>query len=188
MKYKLVALLCCLAFILGACGNSDTKKAAELNEQAKIHYTNGDLESSITVYEKSLELKEDAEIRQMLTDITEEADAVKEVKEYIEKLNDAKMSLYQASSYDDFIETAEEIDSITEKMVRISSPSGTEINKYIGSLEGDFDFFNIKAKTGLFLVETKFALPNDNETPRITELLDALDTFFEKKPLPDFYN
>lgn len=183
----LIIVVCMILMLLSACGKSVEKEAEELNQQARTHYDNGDLESAIVVFEKSLELKEDPKVRQYLSGTKEENEAVEKVKELLEALKEDQLSLYQSSSISDFVIAGEDIEKIVDKFSRVPAPTGTHISDYLDEVKNSSDFFLIRTNVGLFLIETKLSLQNDKDNSKVTDLISSLNKFLENHPLPSFY-
>lgn len=163
-----------ILLVLAGCGPSKADQAAELSTQAEQHYNDGDLQSAKTVYEKSLEIKEDPEVRQKLTLTESEISALATVRQHFDDLRTANVKLLQSIDSKAQYNTAVEIENIINDLVNVQAPDSSSLSYYLNKLKDDTDYFLLKTDVGLFIVSTQAGLETD-----FTKLNQSIETFLE---------
>ncbi|WP_379131630.1 hypothetical protein [Paenibacillus sp. sgz500958] len=136
--------------LLSACSPSKETQASELKIQADQHYNNGDLKSAEAVYEKSLQLVEDPQVRQKLTTTKSEITALAAVRSSIDELRTAMLEMERSADLNEGLATAKKIEKIATDLPYISAPKDTKLEKYLKELKRDKYLFLVKANAGMF--------------------------------------
>ncbi|QSF42710.1 outer membrane protein assembly factor BamD [Paenibacillus tianjinensis] len=150
-----------IMLLLAGCGPSKADQAAELSTQAEQHYKDGDLQSAKAVYEKSLEIKEDAEIRQKLTLTESEITALATVRQYLSDLSAANQELKQNIDPTALYETSVKIDSILNELTEVPVPDYSSITVYLDRIKEDNNFFLLKSDVELFTLSAQSGIEVD---------------------------
>lgn len=161
--------------VLAGCGPSNADQAAELSKQAEQHYNDGDLQSAKTVYGKSLEIKEDSEVRQKLTLTESEITALATVRQYLADLSAANQELMQSIDPNDIYQSAVKIDTILNELTEVPVPDYSGITVYVERLKEDTDYFILKQEVELFVISAQAGLETD-----AVKLNKSIETFLDE--------
>jgi tetratricopeptide (TPR) repeat protein len=180
---RLLVPILALMLILVGCGESKEEQAEKLNKQASTHYKNGEFESAIEVYKKSLETFEDATIRKKLTNIQKEVSIAKDVIEKLENLRKENENLFNALTSQEVANATEGIDSIINDLKGMEGPTDTEIKTYIINVNSKL--FLIQGEN--MIVDTAARLGNDDYADKKMELYEKIKQFLSEMSIPPFY-
>ncbi|OKP91900.1 hypothetical protein A3844_01945 [Paenibacillus helianthi] len=172
---KKLILAMSLAMMLAGCSPSKTDQAAELSSQAEQHYKDGDLQSAKAVYEKSLEIKEDPEVRQKLTLTESEITALATVRQYLSDLYAANQELKQNIDPSALYQSGLKIDTILNELTKVPVPDYSGITMYLEELAKDNDYFLLKSDVGLFTLSAQSGLQVD-----AVKLNKSIQAFLDK--------
>ncbi|HEY9746129.1 MAG TPA: hypothetical protein V6C99_07930 [Oculatellaceae cyanobacterium] len=182
MLRKILVVLSVLLLCIG-CGNSKEKQARELASQADKYHQDNDLTSAIDVYEKSLELHEDAAVREKMRLVKQEQEAVAEAKRLLETIKNAKTSLYMPENDEQILDALKEIQKSLINLGDIEAPKGTEIYNFISTLDDKNEYYRLKMRTDLIVVNFQF-LDGDAD---IKEYETIVDDFLKMASFIDVY-
>ncbi|KUP22361.1 hypothetical protein [Paenibacillus sp. DMB5] len=164
-----------IALLLAGCGTSAADQAAELSTQAEQHYKDGDLQSAKAVYEKSLEIKEDPDVRQKLTLTESEIIALATIRQHLSDLSAANQELKQNVDSTALNETAIKIDTILNELTEVPVPEYSGVTVYLNRLKEDNDLFLLKSDVELFMLSAQTGLEVD-----AVKLNKSIQTFLDE--------
>ncbi|MGI2294125.1 hypothetical protein [Paenibacillus sp. GXUN7292] len=182
MKYRIFAVFA-IMLLLSACVSSNDKEAAKLKEQGDEHYKNHQLDSAIVVYEKSLALKEDIDVRNSLQVATNELAAVKNARSIINELDSLKTKLKQAGNDSEILEMIKKVESSFNEFKKIKSPSKTTISNFITTLNQNDTYKSFETRTSLAIISLQLG----NGDADIFEYIKLLEDIIEKTSFLDIY-
>jgi len=180
---RLLVAILTLMLILVGCGESKEEQAEKLNKQASNHYKNGEFESAVEVYKKSLDLYEDSVIRKRLSDIQKEVSVAKDVLIKLDDLREANENLFNALTFQEIARATGEIDRIINDLKALEGPSDTEIKTYLLNINSELFFIQSQN----LLVDTAARLGSSDDPDKKIELYKKIKQFLTEMPIPKFY-
>jgi len=131
---KKLLLIVFLLTLLTACTST---KFDSLTEQARNHYYSGEYEDAAAVYEKALNIREDAEIRKLLSNSKKESELLNYHEEFKRKLRGHSKSLQNISVYSELEKVCSEIVEDVTFYSSIEANNDLREAKKINAVQGE---------------------------------------------------
>lgn len=144
---RLTFLFLALLVLLVGCGvNKEAKlqeEVSQLNEQANDYYAQGKINDALEVYNKSLVLKEDPNIRETVWNINDELKSAQIAREFYEGIytirKERLVSGIEVTGSDmKFI--IEDLRKLTKELESIDTNNVSEITEYVSKVKEDFSY------------------------------------------------
>ncbi len=140
-KILLFILTVIMIFSITGCKDQEIKS---LREQADKYYSSGDLDNSIKMYTKILELRESLEDRKVLDDLIIEQKSVEVTKKFLKVMDEFR---YKIDAIHNMVELSEYMMSIKtnfDELEKCDTTKDTEISKFIKNLIGRKSYIRLK--------------------------------------------
>lgn len=144
---RLTFLFLALLVLLVGCGVNKEEKLQEevsqLNDQANDYYAQGKINDALEVYNKSLVLKEDPNIRETVGNINDELKSAQIAREFYEGIytirKERLVSGIEVTGSDmKFI--IEDLRKLTKELESIDTNNASEITEYVSKIKEDFSY------------------------------------------------
>jgi len=142
-KILLFILTVIMIFSITGCKDQEIKS---LREQADKYYSDGDLNNSIKMYTKILELRESFEDRKVLDDLITEQETVEITKKFLQAIDEFG---YKIDSMHNMVELSEYMMSIKtnfDELEKCDTTKDTVVSKFIKNLKGEKSYRELKGK------------------------------------------
>jgi len=146
-KLSMIFISIILIFGLIGCENKEAKLSKEIDDlklQADEYYNNGDLNNTITLYEKILYLRENQEDRNYLDELIIEKESMAVTLSFIESINDFKNNYNTIHNLTDLSEFIIKIKPSFDELEKIDTSKNTEISLFVNSLLKDLNYVYLR--------------------------------------------
>ena len=155
-KYVLFFLV--LIFLLAGCQSKEEKlqkqleiqqkqiqtQISDLKTQAITYEQKADFDNAVALYEKALNLKEDSEIRNKLTDIKIEKESIDKTKAFLMVVKDIQYKLDTISNMVDLSNLLIENKRVFDEFESVDTTKNTAISNFVGDILKSDNYKNFK--------------------------------------------